>query len=118
MTYRTAVLRAQRQACGTLGRRYILTGSVSREMGLSVREMLAAVLAFFIFSLSLWSGYEIRSVSNDLILLERDAAQLDARAKILKGIDARYSSPERLEQMARRLNFHKPEAAQVVRLGD
>ena len=119
MTYRTSVLRmSQRQACGTFGRRDILIGSTSRDMRLSLREILAAALAFFIFSLSLWSGYEIRTVSNDIVLLERDAAQLDARAKVLKGIDAQLRSPERLGQMAQRLGFHKPEGAQIVRLED
>lgn len=119
MTYRISALRmSQRQACATFGGRGILTGSISRDMRLSVREILAAVLAFFIFSLSLWAGYEIRSVSNDIVLLERDAAQLDARSKVLKGVDAQLRSPERLGQMAQRLGLHKPKGSQIVRLED
>ncbi|MGQ9499147.1 MAG: hypothetical protein ACUVQ6_02040 [Dissulfurimicrobium sp.] len=119
MTYRTSVIRmSQRQAYGTFGKRDILIGSTSRDLRLSLREILAAALAFFIFSLNLWSGYEIRSISNDVVLLERDKAQLDARSKILNEIDAQLRSPERLGQMAQKLGFHKPEGHQIVRLED
>lgn len=121
MTYRTSVIRISNRhayGAGMLGGRGVLTGSTAKDIRLSVREILAAALAFFIFSLSLWSGYEIRSVSNDVALLERDAAHLDARSKILKGIDAQLRSPERLERIAQRLGLHKPEDRQIVRLDD
>ncbi|MGB9711558.1 hypothetical protein [Dissulfurimicrobium hydrothermale] len=120
MTYRASVLRvsSHRQTYVAFGRRDILTGLAVRDLRFSLKEILAAVFALFIFSLSLWSGYEIRSVSNDLAMLERESAQLDARFKTLKEAEERLMAPERLALAAQRLGLHKPEGSQIVRLED
>ncbi|MDA8163125.1 MAG: hypothetical protein M0022_09535 [Desulfobacteraceae bacterium] len=120
MTYRTSAIRnLERHSYAAFSRREQSMGMPLLKVNkLSVREFLAAVTACCILIVNLWAGYEIRSISNELTMLKRDAVQLDARYKSLKKTEGLLESPKRLGLIAKELGFHSPANSQIVRLED